>query len=174
MLNKQQKSKIVEELSEKLAKQKVTLFSDFHGVSVAKTSELRRGLKKSNSEFKVAKKTLINLALKKAGIDFNAKTLEGELGVIFGFGDEVAPAKLAYKFSRLNNTFKLLGGILGGKIFDAKDAVALAKLPSKKELLSKLVFVMQSPIRGLANVLQGNIKNLVVVLNKIKENKVIN
>ena len=171
MLNKQQKSKIVEELAEKLEKQKVTLFSDFHGVSVAKTRELRQGLKKINSEFKVAKKTLLNLALKKSGIDFNSKTLQGELGIIFGFGDEAAPAKLAYKFSRINNTFKLLGGILGGRIFDAKEAVALAKLPSKEELLTKLVWTMQSPIQGLVNVLEGNIKNLVIVLNAIKNKK---
>lgn len=171
MLNKSQKSKIVDDLAEKLEKQKVAIFTDFHGVSVAKTRELRQGLKKSNSEFKVAKKTLLNLALKKAGINFDTKTLEGELGVIFGFGDEALPAKLAYKFSRLNNTFKLLGGILSGKIFSAEDAVALAKLPSREELLSKLVFAMQSPIQGLVNVLQGNIKNLVVVLNKINSLK---
>lgn len=171
MLNRTQKTKIVDDLAEKLAKQKVVLFSDFHGVSVAKTSELRQNLKKNNSEFKVAKKTLLNLALKKAKINFDTKTLQGELGVIFGFGDEALPAKLAYKFSRLNTTFKLLGGILSGKIFNANEAIALAKLPSREELLSKLVGAMQSPIQGLVNVLQGNIKNLVVVLQKIKESR---
>jgi large subunit ribosomal protein L10 len=172
MLNKEQKIKIVDELADRFKRQKMALFGDFHGVPVAKSQDLRRQLKKADAELKVAKKTLLNLALKKAGIEFDTKKLEGELAVIWGFGDEVMPAKIAYKFSRLNAAFKLLGGILGGKILNADEAVSLARLPSKEELLTKLVWTLQSPIRGLANVLQGNIKNLVVILSKIKDNKV--
>ncbi len=171
MQTKVQKEKIVEELADKLKKQKIAIFSDFRGVSVAKSQALRRSLKKSEAEFAVSKKTLFDLALNKAGSQFKTRELEGEIGVTFGYGDQAIPAKILQKFAKENETFKILGGILDGKILTDKDIIKLAKLPSKEVLLASLLVALQSPARGLVNVLGGNTRNLVVVLNKISNNK---
>jgi|SRR3989338_2615681 len=168
MLTKAQKAKIVDELTERFRKQKIALFSDFRGVSVGKAQMLRRALKKDAGEYKIAKKTLLNRALKNAGMeDVNTKKMEGEIGVAFGYGDEVAPARVLYKFSRENETFKIVGGVLAGKILGEKDIITIAKLPSREVLIAQVVGTLQAPIRGLATVLSGNMRNLVVVLNKI-------
>ena len=168
MQTKSQKSQIVDELQEKAASQKVVIFSDFHGLSVAKQQELRRALKKEEAEFKVAKKTLIQRAFDAAKVHFPFLDYKGELGVVFGFGDEVAPAKFLHKFSRSNpDSLKIIGGVLGGRELSKQEVVALAKLPSKQELLGQLVGVIVSPIRGLMNVLNGNQRKLVVALAAI-------
>ena len=171
MLTKTQKTKIVDELTERFKKQKITIFNDIRGVSVSKSQTLRRTLKKENAEFKVTKKTLFDRALALVGIDFSTKKLEGEVGVAFGYGDQVAPAKLLAKFSKDNETFKILGGILEGKILTKEEVIALSRLPSKEALLAQLVGALAGPIRGLATVLGGNMRNLVVVLNNIKNKK---
>ena len=172
MLTKNQKSKIIDDLKDRFEKQKIAIFTNFHGTSVAKAQMLRRLLKKDNAEYKVAKKTLLDRALEKTGILVKTKEFKGEVGVAFGYGDQVLPAKNLVQFRKENETFKILGGILEGKILGEKDIVALAKLPSREILLAQLASAMQSPIRGLAQVLQGNIRNLVVIINKIKEKQV--
>ena len=170
-LTREKKTKIVEELTEMFKKQKIAVFSDFRGVGVSKLTALRREMKKAGAEFKVAKKTFLRIALKAVGIDYDPKGLEGEIGVIFGYEDQIAPVKSAVKFGKENKTFKLLKGILDGKFIEGKEVLMLAKLPSREQLLAKLVWVLNSPIQGFHNVLQGNLKNLVVVLNKIKDKK---
>ena len=171
MLNRTQKENIVKDLSDRFKRQKIAFFSDFHGVSVAKLQTLRRLLKKERAEYKVSKKTLFDRALTEAGISLKTKDLQGELGVTFGYGDEVNPARTLLKFSKENETFKILGGILGGRTLNLKEVLALAKLPSREVLLEKAVRVLSSPIRGLVIVLQGNLRNLVVVLNNIKDKR---
>lgn len=167
MLTKTQKQHLVEELGDKFKRKKIAVFSDFRGTSVAKMQGLRRLLKKTDAEYKVAKKTLLDRALEALGSSVKTKELEGELGVAFGYGDEVNAAKTLFKFSKENETFKILGGILGERILKDKEVIAIAKLPSREIILGQFVRSLQSPIRGLATVLQGNIRSLVVILNKI-------
>lgn len=169
MLTKTQKASIIEELKERIRRQKILIFSDFRGISVAKLKHLRRALKKGDAEYKVAKKTLIDRALKETNLPGEIKKLEGEIGIAFGYGDQVEPAKVLLKFGKENETFKVLGGILNATILGAKDIVALAKLPSREVLLAQVVGALAGPIRGLATVLQGNMHNLVVVLNQVKD-----
>lgn len=168
MLSKTKKTKIVEELIDRLKRQKITILSDFSGVSVSKFQTLRRLLKKDQAEYKVAKKTLFDRAFQEAGVNLKTKKLQGEIGATFGYGDETAPAKALFKFSKKNETFKILGGILGNRLLNTKEVLLLAKLPSREVLLGQLLGVLQSPVRGLVTVLEGNIKNLVVLLNKIR------
>lgn len=168
MLTRQQKEKLVAGLKDKFLRQRVSIFTDLRGISVAKLSAFRRELKKIGAELKMGKKTLLKRALEAVGISIEPKALEGELGVIFGYEDQAAPAKAAAKFSKGNETFKILKGILEGKIMETKDILALARLPSREQLLAQVARAMNSPIQGLASALEGNIKNLVVVLSKIK------
>lgn len=171
MLTKNQKKKILEGLNARFDKQKIAIFTDVHGVGVSKAQTLRRMLKKENAEYKVAKKTLIDRAIKEKGVEFSTKNLQGEIGIAFGYGDQVAPAKVLQKFARENDTFKILGAILEGKIIDAKRVLALAKLPPREVLLAQIVGAMQAPIHGLAVALQANIRGLAVVLNTVKDKR---
>jgi large subunit ribosomal protein L10 len=169
MLTKSKKQEIVRELTDKFQKQKSVIFADFRGIGVNKLMALRREMKKVGAEFRVAKKTFLRIALKSIGIEYDPKELDGEIGVIFAYEDQVAPAKSAVKFGKENETFKVLRGLLGGKLLDGKEVLALAKLPSREQLLGKLVGTLNAPIQGFYNVLQGNLRNLVVVLSKIKK-----
>lgn len=163
-----QKEEIIVDLAKKFELEKIAVFSQIRGISVAKLSLFRRELKKMGAELKIAKKTLLRLALERIGIDTNPKDLEGEIGVIFGYENQVETAKLIQKFKKGNDTFKILRGLLERKILSPEQIVALAKLPQREQLLAMLAQTLVSPIRNFMNVLQGNQKNLVVVLNKIK------
>ena len=172
MQTKAQKSKIVESLAEKAKSQKVAVFANFHGLSVAKQQELRRLLKKEDAEYKVAKKTLFQRAFEAAKVPFSHIGYKGELSTIFGFGDEVSPVKSFFKFAKANpENVKIIGGILGTRELSDKEVVQLAKLPTKQELLGQLAGVLISPIRGLMNVLNGNQRKLVVALAAIAAKK---
>ncbi len=171
MLSLSEKQKIVEELTERFRKQKVSIFADIHGIAVAKLTQFRRELKNVGAELKVAKKTLLARALEAVKIGIEPKTLAGELGVIFGYGDQIAPAKAAAKFAKENETFKVLAGFLEGKIMAAGEVLAFSRLPSRVELLGELAWALEAPLQNLATVLQGNLRNLVVVLSQIKKVK---
>jgi large subunit ribosomal protein L10 len=171
MITRADKEKIVADLADCFKRQKVTVFADFHGMSVAKAQALRRSLKKDDAEFRVSRKTLLDRALQVAGLSFKTKELEGEIGVAIGYGDEVAPGKTVFGVTKEIKTFKILGGILGTRILDETAMVALANLPSREILLTQLACVVQSPLRGLVIVLSGNMRNFVTVLSKIRDNK---
>lgn len=168
MLTRKEKGKILEELNDKLERKKIVIFTDFHGLKVAGIQMLRRLMKKSDSEYRVAKKTLLDRALIQSGLGLKTKELKGEIGVAFGYSDEVTPAKTLFKFSRKNETFKILGGILGNKILSSEEVITLAKLPGREVLIAKLLGTLQSPARNLVTILQGNIRNFITVLNKIQ------
>lgn len=174
MLTRSEKAEVVSGLEKRFRSSAISIFADFRGISVAKLTALRGELKKIGAEFKVAKKTLLKRALEAAGPEFGGiepKALEGEIGVIFGYEDQVAPAKTAAKFSKENDTFKVLKGVLAGNLIEAREILALAKLPSREQLLGQFARALSAPLQGLANVLAGNIRNLVVVLNNIKDKK---
>ena len=171
MLTKVQKEEVVKELDDKLTRQKIAFLTDFRGVSVMSSQELRRLLRKTDAEYKVAKKTLFDRAIAKKGINYKTKEMEGEVGVAFCYGEETAPAKILVKFRKEHETFKIMGAIFGNRILDEKEVVALAKLPTREVLLAQVVGVLQAPIRGLAVALNANIRNLIVVLQKLNESR---
>jgi len=168
MQTKAQKETIVKDLTDKLKKIKSAVFADYAGLSVVKLTKLRRELRGQGVDIKVIKKTLVDISLKNAGInDADAKKMPGQLAVITGYDDEVAPAKIVYGFSRKEDKLKILGGILNNAFIDAAGIVGLAKLPSRPELLGKLVGTIAAPMSGMLNVLQGNMRGLVQVLSQI-------
>ena len=157
-LTKIQKQKIINDLKEKFARQKAIVFADFKGLKVKDLSQLRKAMKKQDCELKVAKKTLISLVLKEKKIDIDVKKMAGEIVLGFGYKDEILPFKLFYGFSKTNENLKILGGLTDGEIVDKEKALALGQLPSRDELL----------VRLMVNVLKGNLRNLVYALSQIK------
>jgi len=173
MLIKTQKAQIIDALIERFKRQKMVILTNFRGTSVMVLQSLRRTLKRGGAEYKVAKKTLIHRALNAIGTEgISVKEREGELGLVFGYRDEqTALARIISKFSKQHETFRIIGGLLGKRILTDKEVMTLAKLPPREVLLAHLVGTLQSPLRSLAVVLQGNLKNFVVVLNKIQSSK---
>lgn len=168
-LNREQKQNIIKDLKENVDKQKSMVFVSVQGLKAPDLLELRNKLKESNCRLMVAKKTLMNIAFKDSKVDIDVDKLEGEVALVFGFEDEVLPAKTSYEFSKKNDNLKILGGFLENKFREVNEIITLAKIPSKKELLAKVVGSMSAPISGFTNVLHGNLRNLVYVLKEIKK-----
>jgi large subunit ribosomal protein L10 len=172
---KLQKKEILRDLMEKASKAKSVVFTKFNRLTVKENENLRKELKKENSEYFVAKKTLINLAFKDSKIDgLDARGFEGQIAAIFGYSDEVAPAKVVQGFKKKledKEKIEFLGGILESKYIDAIKVKELAGLPSREELYAKFVGSLNAPISGFVNALAGNLKNLVYVLKAIEGKK---
>ncbi len=171
MLTRAQKEKLVKDLTEKIKDAKVAVFSDFSGTSVTDMQKLRRKLRESGASYKVAKKKIIELAFKEAGIAIDVKNLEGQVGVAIGGADEVTAPKILKKFSRENKNFQVLQGVLENEVIPAEKVSNLADIPGREELLGQLVGTVNAPISGFVNVLAGNLRNLVGVLKAIGEAK---
>lgn len=167
--SKAQKQKIVEDLQEKIEKQKAIVFFDFTGLKVKDLSRLRKKMKQDRSEIKVVKKTLFDLALKKAGLKAEIRKLKGEIAAAFGFEDEIAPAKICYQFSQENPNLKILGGFFEGEFKGAEEMTVLAQIPSREELLAKLVWSISAPVSNFVYALQYNLKGLINILSLIKK-----
>ncbi len=159
-------------MAESAKEAKALVFSDFKGVSVKDISAIRGELRKSGSRFQVLKKTLLNIALRDAGIAVDARKLEGQVGVAFST-DEVSAAKVIADYIKANKDLKLsiVGGALEGKALSADEVKALAKLPSKDELRGILAGTLQAPIAGFVRALSGNLSGLVRVLSAVAEKK---
>ena len=171
MLSRAQKEELVKKLSDQVKAGKVMVFSDYTGTTVGKMKELRDELRKTGSNYKISKKKLLELAFKNSGIEIDVKSMKGQIGVAIGKTDEVSAAKILAKFSKENQNFKVLQGILEGKILSKKEVSALAALPSRDELLAKFVGTINAPVSGFVNALAGNLRNLVGVLKAIADNK---
>ncbi|MDO8558830.1 MAG: 50S ribosomal protein L10 [bacterium] len=161
-LTKEEKKQVLEELREKIDKQKSIAFCDFTGLKVKDLSNLRKTMKGQNCELKVAKKTLIGLALKEKNIATNLKELKGEIAIGFGYKDEISPFRLLYDFSKKNDKIKLLGGLIDNAFYGKDKAVELAQMPSRDELVANLLFVPRIPIFNIFNILQRNLSILKV------------
>lgn len=171
-LTKTQKQKIIEDLKEMLSRQKAIILVGISGLKVKDISQLRKKLKAIDGNLRVAKKTLIELAFKENNLKFDKDKFREEIALAFGFKDEIEPVKIVYQFSRENENLKILGGYLESNFKEAQEIITLAQLPSREELLARLVGSISSPISGLINVLQGNIKGLIRVLAQVKTQNV--
>ncbi len=167
-LTREKKQKIIEDLKEKIRRQKIMIFADFTGLKVKDLTSLRKKLKSQGDEIKVAKKTLMRIAFKENKLEIEPKKIAGEIALVFGYQDIVLPAKTLWQFSQENPNLKILGGILENKFIETEKIIELAKLPTKEELLTRLVSSISAPISNLINVLEGNIKGLINVLAKAK------
>ena len=162
-LTKEKKKKALESLKQNIALQKSVIFADFSKVNSKDLFALRKTLKESGCALKVGKKTLIRIAFGQSGISFWNKiksSVPGQLALVLGIEDEVAPARIANQFAKTNENFKILGGIFEKRFIDRDRVLVLANIPTRNELLGKLVGSLASPMTSFVR-----------VLDKIRENK---
>lgn len=167
-----QKQETVRTLVEKLRGVKSLVFANFEKLTTREIEMLRKDLKKEGVGYTVAKKTLLRRAFQDAGIAVDPKTLTGNFATVISVEDEVAPARIVVGFRKQHEALTVVGGVLEGRLASAAEIKALALLPSKQELRARLVGSIQAPISGFVNVLAGNLRGLVQVLNALKESKV--
>lgn len=159
------------EIAERLGRAKGAVFASYEKLSTKDIDGLRGKLQGAEIDYTVVKKTLLKLAFTRANITGNPKEIDGNFATITGYGDEVLPAKMLKDFIKTHNVMTLLGGVLEGRLISAKEVLALAALPSRQELLAKMVGSLNAPISGFVNVLAGNIRGLLTALTAIKDQK---
>ena len=148
----QSKLDAVKQLTEKLKDAKAMVLVDYRGINVNEDTELRRKAREAGIEYLVAKNRLFKIALKEAGIDADFDdVLEGTTSFALGFEDGVAPSKLVYDFSKtVKDKFLIKAGYVDGGRVETATIEALAKLPSREELLGQIAYGLLSPVRMLA------------------------
>lgn len=170
---KTEKAETVAALALKIGRMRSVVFANYEGLSVREIEELRRKLKAEDVDYTVAKKTLLRLAFRQIGKDIDPKTIAGNFATVISYDDEVAPARILAAFAKDHEALKFVAGVLEDRLVDAKEVIALSKLPSKHELLGKLVGSLAAPMSGFINVLAANLRSLVYVLNAIKDKRAV-
>lgn len=159
---------MLDSLADKLERTKAAVFVNFSSIPVKELDLLRRQCREQGIDYVVAKKTLLKRVLADKGYQVSGE-VPGEIAAMFGYADEVAPSKLASVFAKDHPNLKLVGGVMSGALMSAEQVTALAKLPSKQELIGQVVGTIAAPLTGLVNVLQGNLRSLVYVLQAMAD-----
>ena len=167
------KQAIVAELKEKLTGAKGAVLVNYRGLTVAQDTKLRRQLREAGVDYRVVKNTMTRIAAQEAGLEGLDAYLEGPTAMAISTTDPVAPAKIITDFVKEHKlqVLEVKAGLVEGNVIDENGVKALASLPSREVLIAKMLGSMQSPITGLVNVLQGNIRNLVYALDAVRQQK---
>ena len=158
-------------IKEKIDKAQVAIVTEYKGLSVEEITKLRRALQKDGGDYMVTKNTLAKIALKGTDFEVLADSLTGPIAIAFGFDDQVSPAKAVSKFIKDTKKGAILGGALDGKLLDAKEVEALAKLPSKEELIAKILGSINSPASGIVGSVNAVMAQLTRAMAAVRDQK---
>ncbi len=153
MAKVEMKKPIVEEIAEHVNGAQGVVLVDYRGLTVEQDTELRKQLREAGVTYKVYKNTMMNFAFKGTEFEALAPYLEGPNAIAISKEDATAPARILSNFAKTAPALELKAGVVEGNLYDTAGIQALAKVPSREELLSKLLGSMQSPISNLARVL---------------------
>ena len=147
------KKPIVEEISANIKDAQSVVIVDHRGLTVAEDTELRKQLREAGITYKVYKNTMMNFAFKGTDCEGLTEYLEGPSAIAISKDDATAPARILCKFAKTAKALEIKGGIVEGTVYDSKGIEAISNVPSREELLGKLLGSIQSPITNLARVL---------------------
>lgn len=154
-------------LKDRVAKAKSVVFTDNSGLNASGQAQLREKVVAAGGEMIIAKNTLLRLALQSENNEqktMNNEMTIGPTAILLAYQDEVLPIKVLAEFAKANEKPVIKGGLLGSTPLSSEQVMELAKLPTKLELLVKLMQQMQAPAYGLVRTLNGSIQKLVYVL----------
>ena len=171
MKTREQKSTEISALTDQIGRASNAFLIDFKGITVPQVTELRKQVRETKSGYVVVKNTLALIALKDSPIVAMKEQFTGPTAIAFNATDAVVLAKALTKFAKDVPAVRFKGAMLNGQVVPTEQIQMIATLPSREELVSKLLFLLQSPIRGLVTVLQANIRNLAVVLDQIEKQR---
>lgn len=147
------KQPVVEEIANAIKGAQSVVLVDHRGLTVEKDTELRRQLRAEGITYKVYKNTLLNFAFKGTEFEALAPYLEGPSAIAISTTDATAPARILCKFAKTADKLEIKAGVVEGKVFDAEGIQKISAVPSKEELISKLLGSLQSPITNFARVM---------------------
>jgi large subunit ribosomal protein L10 len=166
-----EKALVVAEIKGKLSGSISAVLVDYRGLTVDEVTQLRKEFREKGVDYKVYKNTMTELAAKELGLDGLVPFLKGPTAIAFGAKDPVAPAKILTESIKKLKKMELKAGVVEGKLIDTNGVKALAELPSREELIAKMLGSMNAPISGLVTVLGGTVRSLLYALNAVKEKK---
>jgi large subunit ribosomal protein L10 len=170
-VSKTKKIEQVEELSGELKKVSSVIVATYSKLTVEKDYELRRALRGTGAKYRVVKNTLAERAAKGTRVEGALKNLRGVTSIAYTEGDPVALAKALSKYAKDNPEFTFKAGVVEGRVISIKDIEALANMPSKEEIYSKLLFLLNAPAQRLATALNAVGRNLAVVIDQAVQQK---
>ena len=173
MKTREEKEKNIDALREELNNTTNVLLVSYEGLTVEKDWQLRRALREANLRYRVVKNTLGRIAVSGTPLEPLKDKFIGMTAIAYCDKDPVGLAKVLSNFAKENSQLTFKAGIVEGRVISIKDIDALARMPSKEELMSKLMFVINSQAQRLATALTGVQRNLAVVINEIAKKKEI-
>lgn len=171
MANKAFKSEKIDTLKAKIEKAQVAIVTEYKGYTVEEIQKLRRSLQKDGGDYMVVKNTLAKIAVKGTEYEVLSDALKGPIALAFGFEDQVSPAKAMAKFIKETKKGEIIGGALDGKLLSADEAKALANLPSKEELIAKILGSINSPASGIVGCVNGVMAQLTRAMAAVRDQK---
>ena len=147
------KKPVVEEISANIKDAQSVVLVDYRGLTVEQDTRLRKELREAGVTYKVYKNTMMNFAFKGTEFESLAPYLEGPSAVAISTTDATAPARILQKFAKTADKLEIKGGVVEGLVYDAAGMAKIAAIPSREELLSKLLGSLQSPITNFARVM---------------------
>jgi len=171
MKPKSKKEQELNALKKDLADATNLIVAQFKGITVAQDTELREKIRATGSKYRVVKNTLARIAAKGTPSEGLTKSMDGSTSIAYNNTDPVALAKALTAYAKANPIFVFKAGMVEGRVVNIADLGAIASLPSKEELIVKILFLLNSPAQGLATAVNGVARNLAVVLGQAIEQK---
>ncbi|HET9529230.1 MAG TPA: 50S ribosomal protein L10 [Blastocatellia bacterium] len=171
MKTRQQKENDIEELQRDFQESPNALLLSFQGIKVADDERLRRELRQANLSYRVVKNTLAIRAAKGTPMEQVADQFTGATAVALSVNDPVTMAKVLSKWAKESPVISFKAGLVEGRVIDVRDVDALANMPSKEELVSKIMFLINSGAQRLAVATAGVARNLTVVIDQVRAQK---
>jgi large subunit ribosomal protein L10 len=170
-MNRDEKQREIEALNQEFQKAKNLFLAGFQGLTVSQETELRRTVRATGSRYKVVKNTLAQKASKDTPIEQICGKFAGSTAIVYNEKDPVVLAKALTTYAKNNPLFVFKAGVVEGRVINLADIDQIANLPAKEELISKLMFLLNSQAQRLASAVAGVARNLAVVLNQAGEQK---
>ena len=170
-MNRTEKAAAIEALEKDFAKAGNAILFGFAGLKVTEVTELRRQVRGVQSKYVVVKNTLALRAVKGSPLEHMKAHFEGPTAIAYNSSNAVALAKVLTTFAKANPNLVFKGAVVEGRPIAAKEIQAIADLPSREELVARLLFLIQSPLRRLVTVLNGPVRNLAGVVAQIADQK---
>lgn len=171
-ITREVKEKNVSQLSDELGRIKLAVLTDYRGLTVTEMEELRALLRQEGIDYRVTKNTLLRIAAsnhpKLKNID--PASFQGPMALAMGYDDEVAPARVIFQYAKQHTALEIVGALTpDGELLGPDQVKALASLPTREQLLGRVVGTIAAPLSGFMSVMSGNLRGIVNVLNAIKE-----
>ncbi|UCE51479.1 MAG: 50S ribosomal protein L10 [Desulfobacterales bacterium] len=170
-MNLTEKKKIVENLQDRFSKTSIVIVTDYKGLDVATINDLRRKLREENVEFQVVKNTLLTRASAETDVGLIKEYFKGSSAVALSYDDPIAPAKVLTNFAKDHEELEIKGGVLNGQVLELNDIKTLSTMPSRDQLLGKLVSTLNAVPASFVRTLSEILIKLLYVLLAVKEQR---